>query len=503
MFELRPEITLLVAKLYPMNRHFYFFVTSLLLAAEIIAQPLRLKLPRQINVPEYSHYAPSLSANGLTMIYASNYYVTEGNSVDMKITRSKGVDNWGSGEDVTAVNKSGMLNLYGGHCISADGNQIYFTSKKTGGVGNYDIWMTEKKGEVWAAPQNIGKPVNSTGSEGYPSLSSDGKFLYFTRCASMANSGCQDCKLFVSEGKPGFWKPAVEIQLNAHILYPRISKDGSSLIFSSNKAGGKGGYDLYQIKKQGDKWSTPINLEFINTNADEIYADIPGQSDAILYASKVDGYLTLFRAKLPEEFHPDKVILFTGKIPAVPAGTPAGFLQVSDNKTNAPVFIVKIESDGKISTILPKGKSYDFAIISGNEKFYWSATYDATQLIRTQREEPEITLDPLKKDVLFHGNKPLFDSTTYKVLPGNVLECKRLSKIFQTHPDWKAEFILFPSGVSNNPPQDVEMAFERMKGAIQPELSNAGISPERIIFTNGSGRPEEEDSYVGWAVRFY
>ncbi|MBC7389760.1 MAG: PD40 domain-containing protein [Opitutaceae bacterium] len=487
-----------------MKRYFSIFILQALVAISIIAQPVRLKLPRQINVPNYNHYAPSLSANGLTMIYCSDYYVTEGNSVDMKITTSKGLDNWGSSEDVTAVNKSGTLNQYGAHCISADGNKIYFTSRKTGGVGGFDIWVTEKKGGKWATAQNLGKPVNSTGSDGYPSLSADGKTLYFLRCATMANSGCQDCKLFMSEGKgQDFYQPAVQIPMSGHILYPRISKDGNSLTFSSTKTGGKGGYDIYQMKKQGDKWSDPVNMEFLNTPADEVYADIPSQAEAILYSTKVDGYLTLFRAKLPERFHPDKVIVISSKINVGPNTGPIGFIQISDNKTGAPISITKIEKDGKISAVLPTGKVYDVAVVSGKDKFYWSGTYDAINLTRTQKEEPEIVLELLQKNKLYYGNKALFDSTSYQTLPGTALECKRLSKIFLSHPEWKAEFILFPSGVSNNPPADGLSAFEKMKASIQPELSKSGISTERITYVNGFEKPEEEDSFAGWGIKFY
>ena len=487
-----------------MKRYFSGLLIIPLISSIALAQLVKLKLPRQINVPNYNHYAPSLTANGLTMIYCSDYYVNEGNSVDMKIAHSKGVDNWSSGEDVTSVNKSGTLNLYGGHCISADGRKIFFTSRKTGGVGGFDIWMTEKKGNAWAAPQNLGKPINSTGSDGYPSVSADGKYLYFLRCAAMANSGCQDCKLFMSEGKGyGIWKSPTEIPLGGHMLYPRISKDGNSLTFSSNRAGGKGGYDIYQVKKQGDKWSAPKNLDFLNTSGDEIYADIPSQAEAILYSTKVDGYLTLFRGKLPEEFHPDKVVILSSKVNVPPGTAPAGFLQISDNKTGAPISINKIEKDGKISAVLPAGKAYDVAVTGGNDRFFWSTLIDATSLNRTQREEPEIILEVFEKGKVIYGNKGVFDSTTYQLLPGSVLECRRISKVMHARPDWKAEFILFPAGVSNNPPEDPNIAFEKMKAAIQPELSKAGISQETLTFVNGSGKAEEENSYVGWGIRFY
>ena len=41
---------------------------------------------------------------------------------------------------------------------------------------------------------------------------------------------------------------------------PCVSADGSSIIFSSDRKGGYGGTDLYEIKKINNKWSDPVNL---------------------------------------------------------------------------------------------------------------------------------------------------------------------------------------------------------------------------------------------------
>lgn len=64
--------------------------------------------------------------------------------------------------------------------ISADGNTLYFTSGRPGGVGSSDLWVTHRVGDLWTPPKNLGPRVNSTGSDREPEISKDGNFLYFT-----------------------------------------------------------------------------------------------------------------------------------------------------------------------------------------------------------------------------------------------------------------------------------------------------------------------------------
>lgn len=64
--------------------------------------------------------------------------------------------------------------------ISPDGTFIIFTSASRKGLGGTDLYVTFSNGGNWTEPVNLGKEVNSPGSEGQPGISSDGKTLYFT-----------------------------------------------------------------------------------------------------------------------------------------------------------------------------------------------------------------------------------------------------------------------------------------------------------------------------------
>ena len=65
-------------------------------------------------------------------------------------------------------------------CISADGNTLYFVSDRIGGKGKYDIWYSKREGKnTWAEPVNMGQFINTALNEMMPTVSLDGKKIYF------------------------------------------------------------------------------------------------------------------------------------------------------------------------------------------------------------------------------------------------------------------------------------------------------------------------------------
>ncbi len=65
--------------------------------------------------------------------------------------------------------------------IAPDGNLLLFASERPGGFGGYDIYCSKKNNGVWSTPKNLGPKVNSDIWETAPTLSPDGKTLYFNR----------------------------------------------------------------------------------------------------------------------------------------------------------------------------------------------------------------------------------------------------------------------------------------------------------------------------------
>ena len=122
-------------------------------------------------------YAPSISADGRTMIIESN---RRGRYELFDSRFENGA--WSEPLPINAINDFGdTTDLIGGPSVSFDGNMLFFFASFRGGKGSEDIYYSQRDGDDWTEPVNIGEPINSRGYEGFPSISADGKTLYFVR----------------------------------------------------------------------------------------------------------------------------------------------------------------------------------------------------------------------------------------------------------------------------------------------------------------------------------
>jgi peptidoglycan-associated lipoprotein len=141
---------------------------------------------------------------------------------------------------------------FGHPTLSADGKFLYFASRMSGGYGGLDIWKCtyDAKANVWGQPTNAGPAVNTEGNEMYPTVSDDGKKLYFS---SDYHPGMGGLDIFVAEaGADGKFSKAIE-----NLKYPiNSSFDDFGIIYegkkqrgylTSNREGGKGSDDIWSF----------------------------------------------------------------------------------------------------------------------------------------------------------------------------------------------------------------------------------------------------------------
>ena len=87
--------------------------------------------------------------------------------------------------------------------LSPDGNTLYFSSPRGGGVGGLDLYVSEKQDQKWSKPQNLGRIINTVAHEAYPFVDTKGR-LYF---CSKGHPGLGGYDLFFSEkDENGQWK---------------------------------------------------------------------------------------------------------------------------------------------------------------------------------------------------------------------------------------------------------------------------------------------------------
>jgi hypothetical protein len=91
--------------------------------------------------------------------------------------------------------------------ISKDGKYIFFASDMPGGMGGSDLYYCESTGLDWSAPVNLGPKVNSTSTENYPNMHPSGK-LYFT---SNRPGGIGNLDIYFTSLSNGTWEDPVLI----------------------------------------------------------------------------------------------------------------------------------------------------------------------------------------------------------------------------------------------------------------------------------------------------
>jgi Tol biopolymer transport system component len=158
--------------------------------------------------------------------------------------------------------------------ITPDASRLYFISNRPVAEKpkpDLDIWVMEKAGTGWGEPKNLGSPVNSPGSEWYPTIAANGT-LYFgsDREGGKGRNDIYRCRFadgrYTDAENLG---DAINSQLNE--FEPLIAPDEGFLIFmAGGRADGHGGFDLYISYNRAGTWTKPANLgEKINSGGNE------------------------------------------------------------------------------------------------------------------------------------------------------------------------------------------------------------------------------------------
>ena len=209
----------------------------------------------------------------------------------------------------------------GAFSISSDGNYIFFTScSRNGGKGQCDIWLTSKKNNRWDEPKNLQSPINTKYWESQPSISSDGRMLYFS---SDRPGGYGGTDIWVSEFSNSGWSapknlgPTVNTSKDEQ--FPFIHSDNRTLYFSSNGHPGLGKSDLYLTRKDVKlNWEIPINMGFpINSRGQDWNLVVARDGKTAYFSSdqlKGFGGLDIYTFQLPEKLQAEKVSYLRGYV---------------------------------------------------------------------------------------------------------------------------------------------------------------------------------------------
>jgi Tol biopolymer transport system component len=112
---------------------------------------------------------------------------------------------------------------------------LYFTATLPGGNGGEDLWMAKLSAGEYATPVNLGDSINTTHDEYNAFVSPDGSFILFTSHGWGEGYGSSDLYVSFRDGN-GHWKKPVNLgaKVNSHAVEycPSLSPDGKTLFFT-------------------------------------------------------------------------------------------------------------------------------------------------------------------------------------------------------------------------------------------------------------------------------
>ena len=384
-----------------MNK-FLILLTLFLGLKNILTAQNRKRLPNPINSAEYTEYAPSITADGKTLIYQTSQYGIFVNAtkkvpqIDADGKSTKILDEfethffgifevtlhpsgeWMSPKSIDPINQYADIQapVMGGPSVSYDGNTLFFFANfGKNGYGREDIFFSTRENSGWSVPENMGSVINTDSYEGFPSVSPDGKRLYFTReVIGKKVNGKQCYRILVSEkGRNGKWKAPFELPAPVNTGFekaPRIMADSKTLIFSRIKLDGNTDFDLFKSVLQVDgSWSEPVPLDFINTKKSDLFVSMSPCGDVMYYISNGDIYTT----EVPESLRPIKNAIVQGYVLDSVTQLPVKAKLVIKEKQSGDILAVidNNPNDGRYTALLPFGGDYE---ISVNLSEYYTKT---------------------------------------------------------------------------------------------------------------------------------
>jgi hypothetical protein len=325
-----------------------------------------------INTAE-SEYFPTLPIDGSELIFTRR--LNNFNEDFFSSTRIG--SNWDP-----AMRLTGEINTpqnEGAQNISQDGKWLVFTGcNRPDGLGSCDLYISYRTEKGWSEAINLGKNINTDQWESQPCLSPDKRDLYFT---SRRPGGLGGSDIYVAHMQAnGRWSEAENLGNGINTVgdeaSPFIHADNQTLYFTSTGLQGYGDEDLFLVRKGADgKWGKPENLGYpINTINHEGTLFIAADGQTAYYASdKSDskGGLDIYSFLLRPDIRPIKTLWVKGKVMDVKtkAGLPSS-VELMDLDNSRTLSRIQTDETGNYLVTLPVGKDYAFNVNRNGYLFY-------------------------------------------------------------------------------------------------------------------------------------
>ncbi len=420
-------------------------------AASGYKNPLRfhpVSLNSSINDESALQYFPVITGDENQMIFTRRYKGSQNEDI---FIAKRLAGNWSSAKKL-----EGSINGPEGEgtaTISANGNTIIcsYCGDSRENMGNCDLYSSNFENGSWTQLKNMGTTLNSKHYEAQPTLSSDGRVLFFVSDRPGGVGGLDIYTSILNEN--GDWSEPRNLSATINTAdnegSPFLHANGQTLFFASKGHPGFGGYDLYASDVENGKWQTPRNLGY----------PINDQNNQLSMCVSPNGKTGYFSK---EEFNLSSIMANTSKIwtfsvpPEFKLGHRSNYIKgfVFDNITKKPIeatmklinleteettaLVTSNKTDGKYLVMLAEGSDYAFYAETRGYLFK-SVSFEYSEATNIEPIKMDIYLDPIIKGVTVQLNNVYFETGKSELLNKSRVELNKLYQLMKTNPTMKIE----------------------------------------------------------------
>jgi outer membrane protein OmpA-like peptidoglycan-associated protein len=421
-------------------------------AKKLIKTPINVEitvLNEAINTVN-EEYVPVITADESEIFFTSRRKENIGGNMDIglgdyyeDIYYSKKEDGvWSEAENLGEPVNSEFHDATVG--LSLDGQKLFIYRDDKKGVGN--IYVVQKEGNLWGEPTKLPKPINSKNKETSACYSFDGNTIYFVSDRAGGKGGKDIYK--ATKNKEGDWGAAenlgatVNTTANEDAVF--LHPDGKTLYFSSDGHNTMGGYDIFKTVFNKGRWSKPENIGYpVNTADDDIFFVLTASGDYGYYTSvRADGKgkKDIFRVAFLDEINKPKLTLLKGVVSDRKTGEKLkAIVEIYDNDNKESVGTFESNSaTGKFMVSLPAGHNYGLSVKAMGYLFY-SENFNIPDTAAFQVVEKFIKLDKLEvgKKVVLKNIFYDYNEATLRASSYNELD--KVIELLNANPKMKVE----------------------------------------------------------------
>ncbi len=430
-------------------------------------------------------YFPVLTADEKSLIYTRRLGAGDAHDEDLVISNKDSRGRWSRPVSLSEEINSDFNE---GTCaISADGRLLIFTScQGRRGYGSCDLFQSRKVGDQWSEPENLGSTVNSSAWESQPSLSADGRELYFV---SDRKGGVGKRDIWMSRQVGDSWSTPENAGSVVNTPYDEVSPflhaNGQTLFLSSDGHPGYGGFDLFRVEKNDSAWGTVINIGWpINDYQDQYSMFITADSEKAYYSFDKDAtgsQSKLMEIELPATYRVrNRSNILQGIVRDKDTGKPLGaHLDLYHLERQKVVNAVTSDSImGDYLVVLTEGADYGL-YVSRPGYLFQSLHFDYSEIRDLESLHLDVTLEKIKPGVNVVLNNIFFATDSYALLTESEAELFRVVEFLSANPRVSIE-------ISGHTDDRGEKAYnkalsQKRAGAVVEFLTLKGIQPGRLM----------------------